>query len=78
MSKPDIVWLVWFLVFVVGGLVYFGVAEGLALHNDSPGGTLTEVIRSMNLPIVVWFAIGGLIVGIVFWLVPHLANRLGL
>jgi hypothetical protein len=77
MSKPDIIWLVWLVVFVVGGLIYFGVAEGLALHNKAPGDTLTEVVRSLNLPIVVWFGLAGLIIGVLVWLAPHLANKLG-
>ena len=77
MNRPDIVWLV-FGLYILGGFVYFGVAEGIYIANRTPGDTLTEVIRALNLPTVVWWAAAGLIVGVVLWAAPHLANKLGL
>ncbi|MCJ7510790.1 MAG: hypothetical protein MUP14_07890 [Dehalococcoidia bacterium] len=76
MSRHDIVWLV-FGLYILGGIVYFGVAEGMAIHNRTPGDTLTEVLRALNLPVVAYFGLGGVILGVVAWAVPHLANKLG-
>jgi hypothetical protein len=77
MSRHDVVWLV-FGLYILGGFVYFGVAEGIAIHNRAPGDTLTEVVRALNLPTVLWFGGAGLIMGIVAWAALHLANKLGL
>lgn len=79
------VWLAWviymFLGFVVG-IAWFGVAEGIAIVNNRPGDTLTEVVRSLNVPAVVWFLSAGLILGLLgglfAWLVPHFIGRFGI
>jgi len=65
------VWLPWAL-YMIGGLVWFLVAEFWAIFDRrTSGDTLSEVIWALHVPPVIWFVGAGLIIGLIAWLVPH-------
>lgn len=67
------VWLAWG-IYLAAGVVWFLVAETIALRNRVPGDTLSEVVWSLRLPPVVWFLGAGLTLGLTVWLVIHFAS----
>lgn len=70
MNLPHWLWALW-----LGGcflmLVWFGIMEGIALVNQAPGDTLTEVVRSLHVPAVVWFLFFGAIISTALWALAH-------
>lgn len=74
MAIPHWLWGAW-TVGIVALAVWFAVMEGIALANRAGGDTLTEVVRSLDVPPVVWFASAGLISGLLVWAVPHLIGE---
>lgn len=69
-------WLIWFLVSLLG----FGIAEGVAIFNDEPGDTLTEVsveeIWTAIGPELTVFSLGSLLFGGGAWLIYHFVRRI--
>ena len=69
-----LLWGLWGLYLLVG-IVWFAVVEIIASLNDIHGDTLSEVIRDLHVPAIVWFVGGGTLVGLVSWLVPHFIGK---
>ena len=70
MNPPQWLWSAW----VAGGLVWviwFVVMETVAIVNRAPGDTLTEVVRAIHVPAVVWFLFFGLVISLCVWLLAH-------
>ena len=60
-------WLAWACFVGAATLValgWFAVMEALAIKSQASGDTLTEVVRALHIPLVLWFMAGGLLVGI--------------
>ena len=74
MKLPSAVWLAWFLAGMTW-VMWFAVAEGIALVNRVKGDTLSEVVWRLHLPAAIFFLGGGLLLGLLTWLVIHFVSQ---
>lgn len=72
-------WIAWLAAigFALGVIVgWFIAMEIIAIKNHIPGDTFTELVRSQNIPMVVWVIGGatllGAVAGFVLWFPLHI------
>lgn len=75
-------WLAWgvFVGVAFGiALVWFAIIEGIAIKDSLKGNTLSEVVWSLDLPVVLYIIAGGTLVALQAitgcWLIVHFASK---